>query len=1327
MTATTTNIINNENSNNWLNPQGIQQIVDDTYNNQNRTRKVSSQSSSLLVIVEAAQDLEPVAPPPCRVFKFDGPADGGGGGRRIVDIGIDEEELILWCRSCVRRGTLEQYVYLDEIVDVLLGQSADGSKVATENGALTLQQMASGFATNTSTNDFCQGMVTVMHGRKFVSPSSFVFLAKSAETARLWVQELRKYALKHHRSVHDTWFYWRKLFAPLRCSLADEESFSMEQLLQVLFPSEKQKEERKIQEEVLLRKLPLLKDKRHRTSALLRDHSFLLKLYQICINRSDIETIFNQKFNNSASISLTQFHTFLIEDQRDKRLNEILYPLMSTDSALKIVNECQLTDLDDKNGDKNGCLNENGFTRFLLSGYNLPIMKEYYEKNDDSLNRPLSHYFINSSHNTYLKGRQMKSRSSVSIYRYALLSGCRSVELDCWDGPNGEPMITHGPTHICFCTTILFKDVIKAIAETAFVTSDLPVILSFENHCSQKQQVTMAQYCREIFGDLLLTESIENYPIGKPGVSLPSPNLLRRKILIKNKVEEKRNGGTVSDTPQKEQSNNNLSTMNSLDKISELKNNQKEKHGSLDSVTDRPDLEELGVERTITRIFIGELGSCDDDQLAGNNITRQTTTSVESFDNKALPSLSTITPTLSTSTNNIITNTGSETTTSTVTELSELVTYMRAMGKITSFERCNERQISTELYSLNETRAIELLKQYPEEFSNHNIRQITRVYPKGSRVDSSNYMPLIFWNCGCQMSAINLQTPDLPNQINFALFEMNAKSGYIAKPACMSEPNLSFSPFELDRVENVVPNSLCLTVISAQLLSLICDKPKMSIYVEIDLFGLPGDSRKRMFRTPSVTSDGLNTIFLDIYGGSSFRVEKIILPAMAFLRFAVYEEGTSRMLCQRVIPIQAMQPGYRHLDLRNGYNKPLGPTLFVHIEIQDYVSAAHRDLVDALQNPIQAAQKQQQLTERDREVQLAREEQNQRLLEALESVEMGSDGEEENSKSMVAVASTPQLISNGKSTISEQNQKTLIDGVQTTEDSAAVVWNRCMDDSDGNNNYKNNKKREKGGGSRFQKRKTSENTGGWHRLPRFHRRHKGEQEKYHASSVSLDEISGTSAGSSLRNKNSSERKMTTASDTCDKQRKSRLEELEVQLPSLEDYELNHKVQKLLKAFAKKNGCFPILPSNFPQFTSQSARRLAMAFGTVPKKTNIDKLSWHKLIKDINDAIEALIESDKKQFVKTIESSYENDLKEIRETNARLRLIELNGVTKKSAPMEYKRLSDKYVKRGVEENRRLLGVKMTKLEELGEQTHSIKQKLANKTNERFDEIPQIKSE
>lgn len=36
--------------------------------------------------------------------------------------------------------------------------------------------------------------------------------------------------------------------------------------------------------------------------------------------------------------------------------------------------------------------------------------------------------------------------------------------------------------------------------------------------------------------------------------------------------------------------------------------------------------------------------------------------------------------------------------------------------------------------------------------------QLSRIYPKGTRVDSSNYMPQLFWNAGCQMVALNFQT-----------------------------------------------------------------------------------------------------------------------------------------------------------------------------------------------------------------------------------------------------------------------------------------------------------------------------------------------------------------------------------------------------------------------------------------------------------------------------------------------------------------------------------------------------------------------------------------
>ena len=38
-------------------------------------------------------------------------------------------------------------------------------------------------------------------------------------------------------------------------------------------------------------------------------------------------------------------------------------------------------------------------------------------------------------------------------------------------------------------------------------------------------------------------------------------------------------------------------------------------------------------------------------------------------------------------------------------------------------------------------------------------KHIVRTYPKGSRVDSSNYNPQVMWNAGLQMVAINFQKP----------------------------------------------------------------------------------------------------------------------------------------------------------------------------------------------------------------------------------------------------------------------------------------------------------------------------------------------------------------------------------------------------------------------------------------------------------------------------------------------------------------------------------------------------------------------------------------
>uniref|UniRef100_A0A3B3RET8 1-phosphatidylinositol 4,5-bisphosphate phosphodiesterase n=1 Tax=Paramormyrops kingsleyae TaxID=1676925 RepID=A0A3B3RET8_9TELE len=589
--------------------------------------------------------------------------------------------------------------------------------------------------------------------------------------------------------------------------------------------------------------------------------------------RTDIEDLF-KKINGDKSdfLNIDQLVSFLNENQRDPRLNEILFPFYEPKRAMQIIEKYER----DEELKVKGRMSCDGFCRYLMSDENAPVFLDRLDLYQD-MDQPLAHYFISSSHNTYLTGRQFGGKSSVEMYRQVLLSGCRCVELDCWDGKgeDQEPIITHGKA---MCTDILFKDVIQAIKETAFVTSAYPVILSFENHCSKPQQYKMARYCEEIFGDLLLKQPVEGFPI-EAGRPLPSPIDLKRKILIKNKrlkpeVEQKQ-----MEAFRKQMEAGEISTPASI------LEDENEEEG--DGGKSGPNVED------------------DEQALIASYKYVGATTNIHPY-------------------------------------LSAMVNYAQPV-KFQSFEVAEERNIYHNMSSFNESVGLGYLKTNAIEFVNYNKRQMSRIYPKGGRVDSSNYMPQIFWNAGCQMVSLNYQTPDLAMQLNQGKFEYNGSFGYLLKPDFMRRSDRMFDPFSETPVDGVIAAHCSVQVFSGLFLS---DK-KIGSYVEVDMYGLPTDTIRKEFRTRMVMNNGLNPA----YNEEPFVFRKVILPDLAVLRIAVYDDN-NKLIGQRILPLDGLQAGYRHISLRNEGNKPLSlPTIFCNIVLKTYVPDGFGEIVDALSDP----------------------------------------------------------------------------------------------------------------------------------------------------------------------------------------------------------------------------------------------------------------------------------------------------------------------------------------------------------------------------------------
>jgi len=239
-----------------------------------------------------------------------------------------------------------------------------------------------------------------------------------------------------------------------------------------------------------------------------------------------------------------------------------------------------------------------------------------------------------------------------------------------------------------------------------------------------------------------------------------------------------------------------------------------------------------------------------------------------------------------------------------------------------------------EMSSFAEGKVNHIVLKNPKEFVHYNKFQLSRIYPKGTRFDSSNYDPIPSWNCGAQVVALNYQTGATPIWINNGKYLENGLTGFVLKPKFLRDDS-KFDPYHLES-NSKVQKTITMKIISGWQFPKTGKNNKGGVvdpYIVVASHGLKQD--RASHKTKTIDNNGFNPNWENTKK-NNFEF-KFTQPDLAYFTWIVWDQdllSKDDFIGQYSCAVSCVRSGYRSIPLKNvdGHEIP-NASIFVHIKI----------------------------------------------------------------------------------------------------------------------------------------------------------------------------------------------------------------------------------------------------------------------------------------------------------------------------------------------------------------------------------------------------------